>query len=532
MTTAGSTAHDATASPPGIAPGVEVRSVTKRFGAVVACDHVDLSVMRGEIHGVLGQNGAGKTTLMNILLGLVKPDAGEILIDGRPVVIDDPIEAARLGVAMVHQHFSLIGPLTVWENVTLGEKGRIDARETIRRVRETAERYGLAVDPRALVDDLTAGQRQRVEIVKGLMRDPNIFILDEPTSVLTIAESFELFDVLRTVVREENRAVILISHKLDEILHATDRVTIMRNGAVVARLETKATDADELAREMIGRPVPLQAIGAAIGHLALEARRTATATAPAHRETVLSVRDARVIGSDRRTLLDGLSLDVGRGEIVGLAGAEGNGQNALADLLSSLVPLASGSVEVAGVRVDCGRAGATAAAGIGVIPEDGRGSASIPELSVAENLVLGADERVSSRSLINPKRLREYAVALVDEFEITAASVDAPMRSLSGGNQQRVVLARELSRDPTVIVAAQPTRGLDVGAIEYVTNRIRDAAAGGVAVLLISTEVEELLAVADRIAVIHRGRIVGEMTRDAFDVQRLALLMGGRDAPR
>jgi simple sugar transport system ATP-binding protein len=227
-----------------------------------------------------------------------------------------------------------------------------------------------------------------------------------------------------------------------------------------------------------------------------------------------------------------LSLDVGRGEIVGLAGAEGNGQNALADLLSSLVPLASGSVEVAGTRVDCGRAGATAATGIGVIPEDGRGSASIPELSVAENLMLGADERVSSRHFINPKRLREYAGALVDEFGITTESVDAPMRSLSGGNQQRVVLARELSRAPAVIVAAQPTRGLDVGAIEYVTSRIKDAARGGVAVLLISTEVEELLAIADRIAVIHRGRIVGEMTRDAFDVQRLALLLGGRETAR
>jgi ABC-type uncharacterized transport system ATPase subunit len=525
VTSLGSAAH-APGSTPGIAPGIEVRSVTKRFGAVVACDHVDLSVMRGEIHGVLGQNGAGKTTLMNVLLGLVKPDAGEILIDGRPVEIHEPTDAARLGVAMVHQHFSLIGPLTVWENVTLGEHGRLDARDTIRRVGETAERYGLAIDPRARVEDLTAGQRQRVEIVKGLLRDPNVFILDEPTSVLTIAESFELFEVVRAVVREENRAVILISHKLDEILHATDRVTIMRNGAVVARMETRATDAHELARAMIGRRVPLQSVGAAIGHLEIANRPTAPTAARG--DTVLSVRDARVLGSDGRTLLDGLSLDVGRGEIVGLAGAEGNGQNALADLLSSITPLASGSVEVAGTRIDCGRPGATAAAGIGVIPEDGRGSASIPELSVAENLVLGALDPVSSRHFINPQQLREHARALVDEFEITAASVDAPMRSLSGGNQQRVVLARELSRGPAVIVAAQPTRGLDVGAIEYVTGRIKDAAAQGVGVLLISTEVEQLLAVADRIAVIHRGRIVGEMTCDAFDVQRLALLMGGR----
>jgi len=243
-----------TSGPTGVTPpAIEVRSITKRFGPVLACDRIDLSARRGEIHGVLGQNGAGKTTLMNILLGLVAPDAGEILVDGTAVAIHDPIEAARLGLAMVHQHFSLIGPLTVWENVTLGEQGRVDAGRTIRRVHETAERYGLAIDARARVDDLTTGQRQRVEIVKCLMRDPRVFILDEPTSVLTAAESLELFGVLRTVVREENRAVILISHKLDEILHATDRVTIMRNGEVVGRVETARTDADELAREMMQR---------------------------------------------------------------------------------------------------------------------------------------------------------------------------------------------------------------------------------------------------------------------------------------
>jgi ABC-type uncharacterized transport system ATPase subunit len=391
-----------------------------------------------------------------------------------------------------------------------------------------AARYGLAVDPRARVDDLTAGERQRVEIVKGLMRDPNVFILDEPTSVLTIAESLDLFAVLRTVVQEENRAIILISHKLDEILRATDRVTIMRDGVVVARVETKATTADELAREMIGRPVSLRSIGPAVGHVEIDAEHPSLHDAGA--EIVLAVRDATVTGADGRTLLDRLSLDVRRGEIVGLAGAEGNGQRALTDLLSSLVPLASGSVAVGETQVECGRAGATAAAGIGVIPEDGHRSAAVPEMSVAENLVLGDVERVCSRGFVNRKRLRTYATQLVGEFEITTASVDAPLRSLSGGNQQRVVLARELSRTPAVLVAAQPTRGLDVGAIEYVTSRIRDAAARGIAVLLISTEIEELVALADRVAVIHRGRIVGEMTPDEFDLQRLSLLMGGQGA--
>lgn len=514
-------------------PAIEVRSITKRFGAVAACDHVDLAAMRGEIHGVLGQNGAGKTTLMNVLLGLVTPDAGEILVDGRPVVIHDPVEAARLGLAMVHQHFSLIGPLTVWENVTLGEQGRVDARRTIRRVRETAERYGLAVDPRARVDDLTTGQRQRVEIVKCLMRDPNVFILDEPTSVLTMAESQELFDVLRSMVHQENRAVILISHKLDEILHATDRVTIMRNGSVVARVETHATTAEQLAREMIGRPVSLRSVGPAVGHLEIDSDPAPAPPSDRRGDVVLSVRDASVNGPDGRALLDGLTLEVHRGEIVALAGADGNGQGALADLLSSLVPLAGGSVAVDGVRVECGRAGATSAAGIGVIPEDGHGSASIPEMSVAENLVLGDVRRVSSGPFVSGKRMRALAEALVEQFGITAASVDAPMASLSGGNKQRVVLARELSRAPAVLVAAQPTRGLDVGAIEYVSSRIRAAAGEGIGVLLISTELEEILALAHRIAVIYRGRIVGEMTRDAttgttFDLERLALLMGGQ----
>jgi ABC-type uncharacterized transport system ATPase subunit len=506
-------------------PAIEMRSITKRFGAVTACDRVDLAVNRGEIHGLLGQNGAGKTTLMNVMLGLVTPDAGEIAIDGRPVAIHDPIEAARLGIAMVHQHFSLIGPLTVWENVTLGEQGRLDPARTIRRVEATAARYGLELDPRARVDELTTGEQQRVEIVKCLMREPDVFILDEPTSVLTVAESLELFAVLRTVVQEENRAVVLISHKLDEILRATDRVTVMRNGAVVARANTVETDAEELAREMIGRIAPLELVGPAVGHIEVRAEPPARASQPS--EVVLALRDVSAVASDGRTRLDHLSLDVRRGEILGLAGAEGNGQRLLGDLLSSLVASTSGTVDVGGARVDCGRAGAMAAAGIGVVPED-RLAASILELSVADNVAIGAINDGRFGRFPSRARMRAAAQALVDQFGITVASVDAPMGSLSGGNQQRVVLARELSRAPAVLVAAQPTRGLDVGAIEYVSERIRAAAANGVAVLLISTELEELIALAHRIAVIHRGRIVGEMTRDELDVARLGLMMGGR----
>jgi simple sugar transport system ATP-binding protein len=413
----------------------------------------------------------------------------------------------------------------VWENVTLGEQGRVDPSGTIRRVNATAERYGLAVDPRARIDELTIGERQRVEIVKCLMREPDVFILDEPTSVLTVAESLELFAVLRAVVQKENRAVILVSHKLDEILRATDRVTIMRNGAVVARVDTAGTDAETLAREMIGRVVPLRAVAPAVGHLELDAEPPTGAARPG--SVALSLREVTTVAHDGRAGLDRLTLDVHRGEIVGLAGAEGNGQTELADVLSSLVAITSGSVEVCGAPVVSGRAGAMAHAGVGVIPEDRR-SASILELSVAENLLAGDIDRFSSGHFVNRKRLRSVAQALVDEFEITVASVDAPMGSLSGGNQQRVVLARELSRSPAVLVAAQPTRGLDVRAIEYMTDRIRATAASGVAVLLISTELEELIALSHRIAVIHRGRIVGEMARQELDLQRLGLLMGGR----
>jgi ABC-type uncharacterized transport system ATPase subunit len=524
------------------APAIETRSITKRFGAVTACDGVDLRAMRGQIHGVLGQNGAGKTTLMNVLLGLVTPDAGQILLDGRTVAVRDPIEAARLGLAMVHQHFSLIGPLTVWENITLGEKGRVDAKRAIRRVTEVAERYGLDVDPRARIDDLTTGQRQRVEIVKCLMRDPNVFILDEPTSVLTLAESLELFGVLRHVVQEENRAVILISHKLDEVLYATDRVTIMRNGCVVGRLVTAETDAPELAREMIGRDVSLRAVSAALGHIETEGdghvapliEDSLDEPAPEHvvpgHDTVLAIRDVEVVGPDRRKLLDGLTLEVRRGEIVGLAGVEGNGQKAISDLMSSVVEPTRGTVEVLGKPVPMSRPGCMATAGVGVIPEDRHVSGCALDMSVAENLVIGELDSVSAGHFVSRRRLHEVAGRLVREFDVVTSSLDAPMRSLSGGNQQRLVLARELSRSPVVLVAAQPTRGLDVGAIEYVSERIRLAAASGIGVLLISTELEEILALSHRVAVIHRGRIVGEMARAEVDLERLGLMMGGQTA--
>jgi ABC-type uncharacterized transport system ATPase subunit len=520
--------------PAGASPAaaVQLDGITKRFGDIVACDGVDLAVERGEIHGLLGQNGAGKSTLMKILLGIYTADAGRILIGGRPVVIADPLAAAEMGVAMVHQHFSVIDALTVWENVTLGERGRVDARAAIHHVEDLARRYGLDVDPRARVGDLTTGQRQRVEIIKCLRRNPDILILDEPTSVLTLAESDELFAVLRSVVRDEGRAVVLISHKLDEILNATDRVTIMRDGQVIARHVTSTTTANQLAHEMVGRDISLRTEAAALGLMEVAASDAVvdeaidTSTAP----TVLQIEDAIATAADGRRVLDGLSIDVRAGEIVGLAGVDGNGQEALGALMSSLLVLHSGRVEVDGHGVPTGRPGAMMRAGVGVIPEDRHESGCVLGMSVAENLVFCDLEEVSSGRFLNRRFVRSRARELIHRFGIKCPGPDTPMSQLSGGNQQRLVLARELSRSPKVLVAAQPTRGLDVGAIEYISGQLRAVRDAGVGVLLISTELEEILTLSDRVAVIFRGRIIGVMDRHEAELERIGLMMGGQAA--
>jgi simple sugar transport system ATP-binding protein len=513
-------------------PAVSVRGITKRFGDIVACDGIDLDLDRGHVHGVLGENGAGKSTLMRILIGLVTPDHGTISIDGAARHIADPQTAAALGIGMVHQHFSLVDELLVWENVALGERGRLDRKAARDLVVEIGERYGLELDPDALVGDLTAGMRQRVEIVKCLRRDPSIVIFDEPTSVLTPLESEQLFAVLRVAVATEHKAVALVSHKLDEILHATDVVTILRRGRVVGAMATHDADARTLAQAMVGRPVSLRNEAIALGIVELPApeAETAAATVAAVATTpALRIADAVTTLHGRR-VLDGLSLDVRASEIVGVAGVEGNGQSELADVLGSLLVLDEGRIEVGGVEVATGRAGAMAGAGIGLIPEDRHDAGCVLGLTVAENLVLDDLGRGRALARVDRRARRRRAEQLIAEFGIDCIGPDAPFSALSGGNQQRVVLARELAADPAVLVAAQPCRGLDVGAIEFIGQRLRAAAERGIAVLLISNELEEILALADRIVVIHAGRIRGELSRADADIERIGLLMGGVDA--
>ncbi|MCE9623270.1 MAG: ABC transporter ATP-binding protein [Actinomycetia bacterium] len=512
-------------------PTVELIDITKRFGQIVACDRVSLTLRSGKIHGILGENGAGKSTLMKVLIGLVLPDAGQIRLHGKPVQITDPIDAATHGIAMVHQHFSLVEALTVWENVALGDVGRLDHRHVRERVAQISEHYGLHINPDDRISDLSAGMRQRVEIIKCLRRDPQVLVFDEPTSVLSPSESEFLFAALRRVVQEEGKAVALVSHKLPEILSVTDEVTIMRDGKVVRAGETAGTAASELARAMVGRDVVLRREHAAFGVMDINDKPTpspvATTAAAPSPSPALRLVDLHITGRDGRALLSGLTLDVYPGEIVGVAGVEDNGQRTLGDVLSSLVALDSGKVEVAGIGVATGRAGAMAKAGIGVIPEDRHDSGCVLDFTVAENLFIADPDRVSRRGFMNVATMRQRAEVLIRQFSINCTGPNAPMWSLSGGNQQRVVMARELAHDPKVLVAAQPTHGLDVGAIEYMSEQLRNAAATGVGVLLISTELEEVLDLSDRIVVIYNGRIVGEMSKGHVDVERLGMLMTG-----
>jgi ABC-type uncharacterized transport system ATPase subunit len=511
---------------PAAAPGaaaVSLRGITKRFPGVVANDGVDFEAAAGEVHALLGENGAGKSTLSNILTGLYRPDEGEIELYGKRAEFHSPRDAIDAGVAMVHQHFRLVMPFTVAENVVLGDHRRegssflVRQRAIERRVAELSERYGLHVDPRARIWQLSLGEQQRVEILKALYHEAKILILDEPTAVLTPQEADVLFATLRSMAAE-GRTVIFISHKLHEVKAVSDRVTVLRGGRTIATAVTADATQHSLAALMVGREVEIN-------------RRRERSGAIG--EPALVVEDLRAAGDRGGEALKGVSLSVCAGEIVAVAGVAGNGQRELAETVTGMRPLAGGSVRVHGRALRGGDAREAIRAGIAHVPEDRLGTGVAPSLGIGSNFVLKSYRRspIARGPLLRLGAIRDHAVELIERYDVRTSGPAEPARQLSGGNLQKVVLAREFSGEPRVLVVASPTRGLDVAAIETVHAYLRDAASQGVAVLLISEDLDEIMALADRIAVMFDGEVVGEVDADAATVEEIGLLMAGVKEP-
>jgi ABC-type uncharacterized transport system ATPase subunit len=497
-------------------PVLEVRDITKRFPGVLANDHINFTLEPGEIHAFLGENGAGKSTLMNILYGLYDPDEGEIFINGQLATIRGPNDAIRQGLGMVHQHFMLVPTLTVAENVMLGTEITsgilLDERTANRRIRELSTRYGLDVPPEALIQDLPVGVQQRVEIVKALYRGADILILDEPTAVLTPQEADDLFDVMRTL-KAQGKSIIFISHKLKEVLAIADRITVLRRGRVVGSANPKQATEEQLAAMMVGRAVTLVVV-----------------KDEAHpRADVLEV-ESLVVADDRRTIaVDALSLNVRAGEVLGIAGVQGNGQSELVEALTGLRPVVSGHVRLLGHDVTGATPRTILEAGVAHIPEDRHRHGLVLSYSIADNLVLSTyyHQPFAHGLLIDEMAIDQNAQRLVKEFDVRTPSTMTPAASLSGGNQQKVVVGREFSRPIKLLIAAQPTRGLDVGSIEFIHSGIIRKRDQGVAILLVSAELDEILALSDRIAVMFKGKILATLPAAEATREGLGLLMAG-----
>jgi general nucleoside transport system ATP-binding protein len=495
---------------------LEMRGIRKEFPGVVANDEVSFEVRRGEVHALLGENGAGKSTLMNILYGLYRPDGGEIRLNGKPVSFSSARDAIQAGIGMVHQHFMLIPVMTVAENIVLGVEPHngplLDETGAEQRVRELSEQFGLAVDPAALISDITVGQEQRVEILKALYRGADLLILDEPTAVLTPQEAGELFEIVRSL-QADGKSIIFISHKLNEVLEIADRITVLRRGKTIETVPVQGATEASLARAMVGREVLLRVD-----------KKPAEAA-----DTLLAVRDLHVRDDRGIEKVRGMSFDVRAGEIVGIAGVDGNGQTELIDALTGLQKIESGTVTLGGKELSQTSARAALDAGIGHIPEDRQRRGLILEFTIAENIALHdyAKPPVGKRGWLFPARMVERARTLIQEFDVRGGGPLTRAGGLSGGNQQKVVAAREIARDPSVLIAAQPTRGLDVGAIEYLHRRLVAERDEGRGILLVSLELEEILSLSDRVLVIYEGKIVGEHTGEVSEEQIGLEMLGG-----
>ncbi|GHU41610.1 heme ABC transporter ATP-binding protein [Bacilli bacterium] len=495
---------------------IEMRKVTKIFGEFVANDQIDLQVKKGEIHALLGENGAGKSTLMNMLSGLLEPTSGEILVNGELQKIDSPSKASKLGIGMVHQHFMLVDAFTVTENIILGNEtvhgGKLDIKKAEKEILELSQRYGLEVKPDALVRDINVGQQQRVEILKTLYRGADILIFDEPTAVLTPAEILELLEIMRNLVKE-GKSIILITHKLDEIRAVADRVTVIRRGKSIQTVNVAGRSSKELAEMMVGHSVSF-----------VTEKKAANPG-----KVVLDIKDLVVNESRGAQAVKSLSLQVHAGEIVGIAGIDGNGQSELVRAITGLQHVESGQIDIKGQNVANDRPRQITEMSVAHIPEDRHRDGLILAMTVAENISLQTyyQPPLSHHGVLNYKAINRHARELMTEFDVRGASELVPAAALSGGNQQKAVIAREIDRNPDLMIVSQPTRGLDVGAIEYIHKRLIRARDEGKAVLVVSYELDEILNVSDRIAVIHDGQIQGIVDPRETSKQALGVMMVG-----
>jgi len=500
----------------GTDPLIRMEGITKRFPGVLANDSVDFSVQEGKIHALVGENGAGKTTLMKVLYGIYSKDSGQIYFEDEPVEIEDPKAANELGIGMVHQHFMLVPPLSVVDNITLGSeianRGILDREEGKKRIQELASDIGFEIDPEAKVEELSVGVRQRIEILKVLFREAEVLILDEPTAVLTPQEVESLYGILNNL-QEQGKTIIFITHKLNEVMDLADRVTVMRDGKGVGTKETQETSKNELANMMVGREVLLR----------VEKEKAERG------EELIRAENLTVTNDKGVNIVEDISFSIREGEVFGIAGVQGNGQTELIEALTGIDEFSSGTVEIQGSNLTEADGQELREEGVGHIPEDRLDRGMITEFTVTENFVLGYHtfERYSNRLFLKLKEMDRHAEEAVEEFDIKTPSVKTLGESLSGGNQQKLIVARELSQQPKLLVAAQPTRGIDVGAIEFVHERLMEERARGKGLLLVSSELDEIMSLSDRLAVIYEGEFTAVFDSDETTKEELGVYMTG-----